>query len=68
MVRKFHVLYCEEEHGIGDVTFPEFYTLHVRDFDRYTSATTTRRLAKAAGWKRIKGADYCPDCAEGMKN
>lgn len=70
MFRKAGLLFCANEHGVGDVTFPslsEMVEQEILDFF-ITPATEaqTRRKAKAAGWGRVNGEDYCPGCLESM--
>lgn len=61
MMRKALQLFCDNEHGTGDVTFPEDGMF---DYEKNHSAAAVRRAAKAAGWRRIMKADYCPSCVE----
>ena len=60
MIRTVKVLYCENEHGTGDVTFPALGEL---DPMQDVTAVTLRRNARAAGWIRTHNADYCDVCA-----
>jgi len=39
------------------------YELQQRFVNSPTEAQT-RREAKAAGWRRVNGEDYCPQCVE----
>jgi len=66
MIRTAKAIFCDNEHGTGDVTFPEME--HVNDQTFITSVGTAqlRKDAKAAGWTRLKGADYCPGCSESL--
>jgi len=64
MVHKAVRLACNEEHGFGDVFFPEDEI-----FDpKYCNARVLRKAAKAAGWGRVNGGDYCPTCMDGMRD
>jgi hypothetical protein len=70
MHRKCGVIFCENEHGTGDVTFPDLksmdpYELQQRFIESPTERVT-RREARAAGWGRVNKADYCPQCMENM--
>lgn len=70
MHRKCGIIFCENEHGTGDVTFPElrqmdYFELQQR-FIEPPSEAQTRREARAAGWGRVNKADYCPQCMENM--
>jgi hypothetical protein len=62
------VIFCENEHGCGDVTFPNLEQMSVYELQqRFVNSPTegqTRREAKASGWRRVNGADYCPQCVE----
>ena len=69
MIRQAKVIFCENEHGTGDVTFPSLD----RELDElqaeYVAPQTTadlRKSAKEAGWGRVNGGDYCPACMESM--
>ena len=68
--RKCGVIFCENEHGFGDVTFPDLETMSVFDlqqrFIEPPPESKTRREAKAVGWGRVNKADYCPQCMESM--
>ena len=63
MVRKAVQLYCDNEHGVGDVIFPDE---GIFDYANHT-AEHIRREARKAGWRRVQGADYCPTCVDLMK-
>ena len=58
MFRKGIQLACDNEHGTGDMFFPddEIFT------DEFRNVAHLRREAKKAGWKRRQRADYCPIC------
>ena len=68
MIYKTLILFCDNEHGTGDVTFPDLDSLD--SFETKQSVikgATTRELraeAKKAGWGRVNGGDYCPQCME----
>ena len=67
MIRTLKVIFCDEEHGVGDVTFPDMGTLNNQQFVDEEVPTTVRELrkkAKAAGWGYHNGGDYCPGCME----
>ena len=68
MIRKCLFIFCENDHGTGDVCFPDVENLHsyqIVEKDGIT-AGSLRRLAKQAGWGRVNGGDYCPGCMENM--
>lgn len=65
MVREARQLYCDNEHGTGDVTFPDD---GVFDWERFPSAEAVRKAARKEGWRRIQRADYCPSCVESMSD
>lgn len=69
MHRKCGVIFCDNEHGSGEVTFPDLEHMSVYElqqrFIEPPPEKQTRREAKAAGWQRVNGADYCPQCVEG---
>jgi len=55
--------------GRGDVTFPALGDLETQTFiDSVETAATLRKKAKAAGWTRSQGADYCPSCSAGVND
>lgn len=65
MIRTAKVLYCDMEHGTGDVTFPA-----ICDLDPINPMTVAelRRRAKAAGWSRYGRNDFCESCTESDAN
>ncbi|MGE4183332.1 MAG: hypothetical protein AB7J34_26235 [Limisphaerales bacterium] len=71
MIRKAQILFCDNEHGTGDVCFPDLTTLSGFEFQQKliegNSVGAVRRAAKAAGWGKVNGGDYCPDCMESME-
>jgi len=68
MIRNCFMLFCENEHGTGDVVFPDVDSLDAFDTKQAFINTNTKRIlraeAKKAGWGRINGGDYCPACME----
>ncbi len=64
MIRTAKVLFCDNEHGAGDVTYPDLERLNERDFIQPRGIRTLRAEAKKAGWSRHNGADYCDICTE----
>lgn len=67
MIRTLKIIFCDEEHGVGDVTFPDMATLHQQQFVADETPATVpqlRKQAKAAGWSHHSGGDYCPGCTE----
>ncbi len=71
MIRSARLIFCDNEHGSGDVTFPDIYgeTSHetCQHFISPATAKILRKAAKQEGWGVINGADYCPGCMESMK-
>lgn len=67
---KFHLLCCDNEHGTGDVVFPDLTQLAGYEIAQEASKGMTpadvRREAKNLGWGRVNGADFCPACMESM--
>ncbi len=70
MIRKAIIIFCENEHGFGEATFPDLKNENdasiVDLFINPPSVSTLRKNAKLAGWGRVYGADYCPSCMESM--
>lgn len=70
MHRKCGIIFCENEHGTGEVTFPNLNEMDVAELhQRFINSPTeaqTRVEAKKAGWTRVNGADYCPQCKEAL--
>ena len=69
MIRRAIVIFCDNEHGTGDVTFPSLDRSVHQLQGEYVAPQTVRQLRKAAkkdGWGRIDGGDYCPSCMEVM--
>lgn len=64
MIRTMKVLFCDNEHGTGDVTFPDLHDVDAPDVINSPTFRELRKRARAAGWKQHNGADYCPDCVE----
>ena len=65
MIRKCLFIFCENEHGTGDVTFPSVEALQTHEVvEKEHTIGSLRRLAKANGWGRVNGGDYCPGCME----
>ena len=66
MIRTIKVIFCEEEHGTGDRTFPDLMDLDTRMFiDGAPTAAQLRKMAREHGWTRSGGADYCNQCSAG---
>lgn len=68
MIQKCTVLFCDNEHGCGPVTFPDIADMDAYKIEQEFIGTRTarqlRKAAKQAGWGRINGGDYCPACME----
>ena len=65
------ILFCDNEHGFGDVCFPnvdEMDGYQVKELFKHGKGriSALRKEAKKAGWGRVCGADYCPGCMESM--
>lgn len=72
MVRTAKVLFCDNEHGTGDVSFPDLVRSPGEDlaqhFISYVDARKLRQEAKKNGWSYIDGHDYCAMCTEGNRS
>ncbi|HLJ26609.1 MAG TPA: hypothetical protein VKY85_07850 [Candidatus Angelobacter sp.] len=66
MIRRAPVIFCDNEHGMGEVSFPPIAELEVQAFIDPVSQRELRKQAKQAGWSRHNGADYCPSCTESL--
>ena len=68
MIRTARVIFCDNEHGTGDVTFPSLdrdsHAL-AAEYIAPQTAAGLRKSAKKAGWSRCAGGDYCEQCTEG---
>ncbi len=68
MIRRATLLFCDNEHGAGDFTFPDLDEQSAaetkQEFIEPRGVGALRKAAKAAGWGRVNGADYCPGCME----
>ena len=66
MIRKLQILFCDNEHGTGDVCFPDVTHLDVYQIQQEciqgNDTRSLRKAAKKAGWGRVNGGDYCPEC------
>jgi hypothetical protein len=67
MIRTAKLLFCSEDHGSGDQTFPCIADLDTDSFIRPASTRELRSQARTAGWRCIKGRDFCESCVEAMK-
>jgi hypothetical protein len=65
MIRSTKILFCENDHGCGDVTFPSIGELTDEDFIATRTTRQLREDAKKVGWSRHRGGDYCEICTEG---
>lgn len=71
MIRKIQFLFCDNEHGLGDVCFPDVSGDSYALLQKIVDGNTTRSLraaAKKEGWGRVDGVDYCPACMESMRS
>ena len=72
MILKAQLLFCDNEHGTGDVVFPDLTQLEGFEIQQYfiggNDVRSVRRAAKAQGWGRVNGADYCPGCMASMED
>jgi len=69
VIRSAKIIFCENEHGTGDVTFPDLDRTVQELQAEYVAPQTVgqlRKSAKKAGWGRVNGGDYCPSCMESM--
>jgi hypothetical protein len=70
MTRKCVILFCENEHGNGDKTFPDLDSMTTEAIQQAfiiaRSVGSLRRDAKKEGWGRVNGGDFCPSCMESM--
>ena len=67
MIRAAKLIFCDNEHGTGDVTFPSLDRDVQQLQGEYVAPQTVAQLRKAAkkeGLTRIDGSDYCPQCSE----
>jgi hypothetical protein len=68
MIASTKIIFCDQEHGCGNVSFPAIEDLTDGSFIRPSNAADLRRKARLAGWKRTRGQDYCPDCVGCMED
>lgn len=70
MIRRCALLFCDNDHGTGDVTFPDVDALDghqlKEQFIQGNTVGSLRAAAKKSGWGRVNGGDYCPACMESM--
>lgn len=70
MIRKLNLLFCENEHGVGEKCFPDIYTGSELELSEIAikelTASELRREAKKHGWGRVNGGDFCPGCMESL--
>lgn len=69
MIRTAKIIFCDNEHGTGDVTYPDILSAIGEELRQHFIDSPTlkelRKDAKKAGWSRHEGGDYCPMCTEG---
>lgn len=69
MIRAARFLYCDNEHGVGNISFPDLDSMTDQQRDEHfinpPTAAQLRKSAKKAGWSRCAGGDYCEMCTEG---
>lgn len=72
MIRKANLLFCDNEHGTGDVVFPDLTTKAgfeiQQTFIEGNNVRALRAAAKQLGWGRVNGGDYCPACMGTMED
>ena len=68
MINNARILFCDNEHGTGDVCFPDIDQMDSFNIKQVLIKSNTakelRAEAKSAGWGRVNGGDYCPACME----
>jgi hypothetical protein len=67
MIRKVRILYCDNEHGFGNVTYPDLVNT-IEEEIWENSISSLRAEAKKLGWGRVNGGDYCPGCMESISS
>ena len=68
MINNARILFCDNEHGTGDICFPDIDNMDSFAIKQVLIKGNTskelRKEAKQAGWGRVNGGDYCPACME----
>jgi len=68
VINNARILFCDNEHGTGDVCFPDIDNMDSFKIKQVlikgNTAKELRKEAKSAGWGRVNGGDYCPACME----
>ena len=68
MIRSARIVFCDNEHGQGDMSFPDFHDVEaMRQIFTEQNLSTVKQLRREAsnhGWRRFNGVDYCPSCME----
>jgi hypothetical protein len=72
VIRGSKVLFCDNLHGFGDVTYPDLKDMTIDEIEQqlFVDPVTIgwlRAEAKKKGWGRVNRADYCPACMESME-
>ena len=67
VIRKLNFLFCENEHGTGDVCFPDVSRIDAYDIVEGNTVREVRKAAKQEGWGRVNGGDFCPGCMATME-
>lgn len=70
MILKLILIACENEHGNGEKIFPNIDAMDAHKIcelaQSQLNVADVRRKARAVGWGRVNGGDFCPGCTEGM--
>jgi hypothetical protein len=68
MINSARIMFCDNEHGTGDICFPDIDKMDSFDIKQVlikgNTAKELRKEARKAGWGVINGGDYCPACME----
>ncbi len=65
MIRFAKLLICDNEHGIGEVTFPDIYRdpdVLAQQFIQSPTVGQMRKAAKEKGWSGACKNDFCDLC------
>lgn len=63
-IRSIMVIFCDNDHGTGEQTYPDVDRIAASDFVAPRGRKQLREDAKRAGWTFPRGLAFCPLCSQ----